>query len=170
MLIRPADDQDAEALARLATETFSDTYRGTMRDSDLEAHVERHLSRHAFDDLLRHDAFLVAEHDGELVGFVQFGEGHAAGGKRDTQDQALRRLYVRSRFHGQGVGAALMEAALECASMKAAPRIWLDVWEHNHRARRFYEGYGFEVAGSFRMEFASGPADSLELVMVRNQR
>ena len=170
MLIRPADHQDAEALARLATETFSETYRGTMLDSDLQAHVDRHLGRDAFDDLLRHDAFLVAEHDGQLVGFVQFGEGHVAGGKREEGDQALRRLYVRSRFHGKGVGAALMEAALGCAAMKAAPRIWLDVWEHNHRARRFYESYGFEVAGNIRMEFASGPADSLDLVMVRQQR
>jgi ribosomal protein S18 acetylase RimI-like enzyme len=169
MLIRPADEHDAEALARLATETFTETYRGTMLDSDLEDHVARHLSRTAFDDLLRHDAFLVAEHDGELVGFAQFGEGHVADDKRDRGDQALRRLYVRSRFHGAGVGAALMEAALECAAMKAAPRIWLDVWEHNHRARRFYESYGFEVAGKFRMEFDSGPADSLDLVMVRRQ-
>lgn len=170
MLIRPADADDAEALARLAKETFTETYRGTMLDSDLEAHTARHLSREAFDDLLRHDAFLVAEHEGELVGFAQFGEGHVADGQRDGCDQALRRLYVQSRYHGEGVGAALMQATLECESMKAAPRIWLDVWEHNHRARRFYESYGFEVAGRFRMEFASGPADSFDLVMVRRQR
>lgn len=169
MLIRPADADDTESLAALAAETFIETYGETMPDSDLEAHLARHMSREAFDDLLRHDAFLVAEHDGELVGFVQFGKGHVLEGEPARGDQALRRLYVKSAFHSRGVGAALMDATLDCASMKAAPRIWLDVWEHNHRARRFYESYGFEIAGRFRMELASGPADSLELVMVRRQ-
>jgi RimJ/RimL family protein N-acetyltransferase len=40
-----------------------------------------------------------------------------------------------------------MEAMLMHARERGADRVWLGVWEHNPRARRFYAKCGFAPAG-----------------------
>ena len=42
-----------------------------------------------------------------------------------------------------------MERALEFARSKTARHIQLSVYVDNHRARRFYERYGFEGEGRY---------------------
>jgi len=51
--------------------------------------------------------------------------------------------------------------------MEGTANIYLDVWEHNHGAQRFYRRYGFEVVGARSFEVESGAPTSLDLVMVR---
>ena len=81
--------------------------------------------------------------------------------------EELRRLYVHPEFQNQGYGTALMDAALSHPGLNRAPSIFLDVWEHNHGAQRFYRRYGFEAIGTRTFEVESGTAASLDLVMVR---
>ena len=63
-----------------------------------------------------------------------------------------------------------MEAALAHPRLLQAENIYLDVWERNQGARRFYERYGFTVIGAHRLELASGAAGDPDLVMVRRSR
>ncbi len=60
-------------------------------------------------------------------------------------------------------------AALDHPLLKDAAEVYLDVWEHNPGAQRFYRRYGFEVITTRRFEVASGAPTSLDLVMVRRQ-
>jgi ribosomal protein S18 acetylase RimI-like enzyme len=60
-----------------------------------------------------------------------------------------------------------MEAALAHPQLKEARSIYLDVWERNHEALRFYRRYGFDVVGAHRFEVASGAPTDLDLIMVR---
>ena len=166
MHIRPAEEQDLDAVAALAVETFVEAFGATLQATDLEAHLAGPLGRSEMARAMREDAFLLAEVEGHLAGFAQFGAAHGRAGG----DQALRRLYVRAGLQDRGIGGALLRAALASPAMRRARRIWLDVWEHNHGARRLYERHGFEVVDRFRLNLASGPADSLELVMLRRQR
>ncbi len=50
-------------------------------------------------------------------------------------------------FREQGVGEALMRAALETAKTKGLTRVELTVREHNLRAKRLYEKTGFIFEG-----------------------
>ncbi len=54
-----------------------------------------------------------------------------------------------------------------CRQLQQATRIFLDVWEHNHGARRFYERYGFGVIGQRAFVVESGAATSYDLIMLR---
>ena len=58
----------------------------------------------------------------------------------------LQQIYVLSKWHGQGVAAHLMEWALATAARDDAPEIYLTVFDHNERAKRFYRRYGFSEA------------------------
>jgi ribosomal protein S18 acetylase RimI-like enzyme len=54
---------------------------------------------------------------------------------------------VLAAFRGKGIGRALMKAALQQAQQKGLTRIELTVREHNNRAIKLYEEFGFEVEG-----------------------
>ena len=69
-------------------------------------------------------------------------------------------------FRSKGAGTLLMQAALAHPQMQAAPAVYLDVWEHNHGAQRFYARHGFEVVGTRQFEVVSGAETSLDLIMV----
>ncbi|MBS1660127.1 MAG: GNAT family N-acetyltransferase, partial [Bacteroidetes bacterium] len=56
-------------------------------------------------------------------------------------------LYADLKMIGKGVGAALMEAALDVGRAEGMDWVWLGVWEENHRAIAFYRKWGFERFG-----------------------
>lgn len=174
MVIRQALPSDARTLSALAQKTYADAFGESMRASDLAAHLEKNLSIAKIEQLLKQDTILVAEIDARMVGFVQFGKcdpstklGTSFEQADSDTDQELRRLYVLSEFQNRKIGAQLMNAALNHPRMKNAPRIFLDVWEQNHGAQRFYQRYGFRVIGERKFEVESGAETSNDLIMVR---
>ena len=86
---------------------------------------------------------LVAERDGEVVGYTYAGvEG--------TDYMALRGpagvlydIVVDPAHRGQGVGRALLDATLEALEAKGAPRVVLSTAERNESAQRLFARAGF---------------------------
>ena len=165
--IRQADANDISALSELAIKTYVAAFGHSFSESDLAAHLAANLSPECFVLILERDVVLVAELDGKLIGFAQFGSLEDASTQDD--DQELRRLYVLAGFQNQGIGGKLMQTVFEIPQFKSAERILLDVWEHNPAARRFYERYGFEVIGERRFDVESGIETSLDLIMERRR-
>lgn len=64
-----------------------------------------------------------------------------------AEDCWLEDLYVREDARGSGLGAALVEAAVERAATRGCRRIELDVAAGNAPARALYERLGFESPG-----------------------
>ncbi len=75
----------------------------------------------------------------------------------------LHKLYVSAEALGTGVGAALMRAGIDWAGREGHETMWLGVWEHNHRARAFYERWGFRTVGT--ETFRLGSDDQVDLLM-----
>jgi diamine N-acetyltransferase len=164
-VIREARRSDVAALSELAMTTYAAAFGHTFTEADLAAHLKKNLSPKSFLRTLDKDVILLADVGSRLLGYAQFGAANVDGAGEG--DQEIRRLYVHPQFQNQGYGAALMEAALGQPRLNEAPNIYLDVWEHNHAAQRFYRRYGFEVIGMRSFEVESGAATSLDLVMVR---
>jgi ribosomal protein S18 acetylase RimI-like enzyme len=102
---------------------------------DLAAEVEEKRSKRYFRRALVTETILVAEADGALVGYVEFG------------DKSIHRLYVETALQGHGVGRELVEAALFHPRLRGAPRVSLEVWDQNARAIALYESLGFRTVG-----------------------
>lgn len=81
----------------------------------------------------------LAEVGGTLVGFS------SAGPAEETPLQ-LHALYVLARYHGTGIGQALLERALG----DRPAQLW--VAEENPRARAFYRRNGFEPTGERKVD------------------
>jgi ribosomal protein S18 acetylase RimI-like enzyme len=170
VIIRQANTGDAPSLSDLAKETYTAAFDHSFTPSDLAAHLEKNLSPNNFERMLERDAVLVAEEIGRLIGYVQFGPADPATLPAQGGDQELRRLYVHADFQNQGVGTRLMNAAVAHPQLRDAERIFLDVWEHNPNAQRFYARFGFEVIGDRSFVVESGAQTSKDLIMVRVAR
>jgi diamine N-acetyltransferase len=88
----------------------------------------------------------VAEVHGSVVGYLalQGGTHSAVEGLNPIQ---LWQLYVVPAFHGTGVAAQLMSAALNHAREHRHDVIWLGVSEQNMRGMAFYRKHGFAARG-----------------------
>ena len=170
ILIRPGMAKDVPALTDLAVTTYVAAFGPSFMPEDLAAHLAHNLAPANIKRFISEDVVLVVEADGRPVGFVQFGTAGPEYTPESDGDQELRRLYVLSEYQNQGAGTLLMQAALAHPQMQAAPAIYLDVWEHNQGARRFYERHGFEVIGTRQFEVESGDETSLDLIMVRRTK
>ena len=162
--IRPATSRDVPALSELATRTWSEEFGASVDPADAAAEVAATRSAAYFVQALRETTILVAEEEGALAGYVQFGEVDLPEVDVRQGDRALRRIYVDAAAQGRGLGRELMNAALAHPRLAAAQRIFLTVWERNTRAMRLYESLGFEVVGT--TSFAIGSEAMEDLVMV----
>lgn len=87
-------------------------------------------------------AILMAELNGEAVGTVGLVPGHGAGVLE------LIKMSARSDVKGQGIGRALMDAAIEKARDMGATKIWLETNTKLDAALALYRKSGFrELTG-----------------------
>lgn len=166
VVIRVAEKSEVVELSALAIRTYTEAFGRTFSAADLKAHLNRHLLPEHFLRMLERDVVLVAAVGERLIAYVQFGAAEKSVG--EERDQELRRLYVDSTFQNKGYGTMLMDAALNHPQMRNGD-IFLDVWEHNQGAQRFYERHGFVVIGSQSFEVESGAETSRDLIMVRRR-
>ncbi len=166
MTIRPLARSEIAALVALARHTYAQAFGAHMTTEDLRFVMEERLSAAHVAQAVMEDVVLVAEADGLLVGFVQFG-GNRVAGVGEPGDQEIRRFYVTADRQGRGIGGALMTAALAHPRIRAGATVFLTVWEHNRRAQAFYRRHCFETVGSCELTLANGPADGRELIMAR---
>ena len=59
----------------------------------------------------------------------------------------LQQIYVVSAWQGAGVADELMDWAIASAAEQNAPDLYLTVFVHNERAKRFYARKGFRHVG-----------------------
>jgi len=149
MKIRIAAPLDAKLLAELGARTFADSFSADNTPEDMAAYLARSFSpeKQAAEMAETGTVFLIAEVDGQPVGYTRLREGdvpECVGGLRPVE---IVRLYAIKEMIGRGIGAALMEASIQEAKNRGSDVIWLDVWEKNPRAIAFYRKWGFEKVG-----------------------
>ena len=157
---------DGKALSDLFCTSFAATFGHLYAQEDIAAFLcdkqpeqfEQQLADTAF-------AFRLADQDGKLVGFVKCGPNELP---IDEAEEAweLHQFYIAEEAKGQGISDALMEWALAEAQRRGFNDLLLSVFVDNHRARRFYERWGFVEIG--RWDFMVGNhADDDRIMRVR---
>ena len=146
---RRATPDDAATLAELGTATFVDTFGHLYQPGDLAIFLENH-SVEGWSRELVDPAFevMLAEDWDRAIGYTKIGPPHLPFEPRGKAAE-LRQLYVVEEYKGQGIAAALIDWVIERARARGAGHLYLSVFIDNHRARRFYERYGFEPEGTY---------------------
>jgi len=86
---------------------------------------------------------LAAEADGRVVGFVALSFSQTLTGPKAWVDD----IAVQPGYRRQGIGAALLEAAVRRARQRGCAYLLVDTAKGNPPARAFYRAYGFEEGG-----------------------
>ena len=142
--VRDARAEDAAAIEAVARAGWVETYRGIFEADYIErflagAYAPTGLAESAERDAARDDAhFLVAERDGAIVAFAQFGIGE--------RGPELTRIYADPAHYGTGAGGALLEELHRRLAGRVDSYV-LDVHPDNERGRAFYDRNGFVIAG-----------------------
>lgn len=163
IVFRTAGPNDAEALAELGARSFTETFGHLYTPENLAAFLAGH-SPERWRTELCDPAFAVrlGEADGTAVAYAKVGPPSLPFEPRGKPIE-LRQFYVLKPWQGSGAARELMQWALDEAHRRGADEIYLSVFIDNHRARRFYEGYGFLAVG--RYDFMVGSHADEDIVM-----
>jgi len=95
-------------------------------------------------------SILMAEEDGELLGFSACGESRDE--DADPSVGEVRSLFVAAGGWRRGVGRALLAGALDSLRERACKEATVWSFAANDRANRFYERHGFTRDGAEKTE------------------
>lgn len=162
--IRRAGAGDAETLSHIGAATFLESYTEIIDGPDMIAHCTRQHSRAVYGKYFSDPAAFVwiAEYTatGAPVGYAVNRPPDLPIALLDG-DVELKRLYAFSRFHGAGIGQALMLAAIDDARARGAPRLLLGTYQNNHRAVAFYKRHRFVHAGTRQFQVGTKLFDDI---------
>jgi diamine N-acetyltransferase len=149
IITRNCNAKDLEELVKISRTTYYDTFISTNSAEDMEIYLQNCMSEEVLlKELSNPDSFFYfAEYNGQPVGYLKVNRGEAQIEKFKSNTIELERLYVVKEFLGKGVANQLLQIAIDFAKGENAEFLWLGVWEHNYRARRFYEKHGFVKFG-----------------------
>jgi len=133
IIIREARPEDKETVLRLLQLVPGNT---GMTPEQRVAAAQRFRESPALD-------VLVAEADGEVVGFLALTFMPGLMGIRAL----LGEMAVDPAYRRQGIGAALVEAAVQRADRRGATHLLVDTSRGDPAARDFYQACGFEAGG-----------------------
>ncbi len=108
---------------------------------------------------------LVAEASGTVAGYLAL--GHPTPLASNAHVWQVQALAVDPAHGRQGIGRALLRAAVTEATRRGGTRLTLRVLATNPSARALYEGEGFEVEGILRGEFVLDGVEVDDILMAR---
>lgn len=163
LTFRDAGPDDAAQLKQLFARSFTDTFGhlysaenlATFLNADTEERWRRQLSDREF-------SVRIGEEEGKAVAFAKLGPPSLPFEPRGKPIE-LRQFYILKPWQGSGAAQELMRWAIDKAHLREADEMYLSVFIDNHRARRFYERYGFERVG--RYDFMVGTHVDEDIVM-----
>ena len=161
--IREADPSDAEQLAKLADAVSSEpegwliSIAGEWRSAADERRYLKALRRYP------HAAVFVAERDDrQIVGRLSVGrDPHPA-----SAHVADVGLMVAIAARRQGVGRALLDAAVAWAQGAGVRKLELHVFPWNEAAIALYEAFGFEREGYRKEHYRRGDGEYVDSILM----
>ncbi len=130
--VSPASEELVDEIAEVWRTAWHDGHRGHVPDELVAARDTAYFTERAR-ELVAHTS--VARDGDEVLGVLI------------VQGDELQQLMVSAEARGQGVGAALLEAAEAQVAAQGYSEIWLAVVGGNATARRFYEAHGWARTG-----------------------
>jgi len=103
------------------------------------------------------DAFLVAEKNGKVVGFI-------IAIRKDIDEMRILMLAVDEKYRRQGIGSMLMRQIM--IKFPEIRRIYLEVKVNNKEAIKFYKKHGFKIKEKLNNFYTDGsPAYLMEKIL-----
>ncbi len=160
--IRLAAPDDARALSLLGSATMLETYAELVDGPDIVAHCENRHSVAVYAAWLADPSVVIWIAETirrNAVGYLVLMPATLPDDAPHPDDLEVQRIYVLSRYHGTGIGHALMTRAVEESARRGARQVVLGVLKRNTRAVAFYRRQGFREVGTRVFQVGSARFD-----------
>jgi GNAT superfamily N-acetyltransferase len=148
--IRPAGIEDINTIRFLAHQIWPSAYGHILSGEQLQYMLQLFYSPAALTKQIQQQHhFLLAELDGEAVGFASFSASNHPGMYK------LHKIYVRTDIQGKGLGKTLIDAVVSAIKIEHATALYLNVNRYN-KAKTFYEKFGFAVIAEEDIDIGNG--------------
>ena len=144
--IRKLAPVEAKALAMFSESCFRETFGYLFPDEAMDLLCSRAFTPPVLGALIEKGSW-VAEGPEGWRGYVALSTDPCPIPGLPEPHLELARLYVTTRWHGQGVSGPLMTAFLDEARGRGTRGVWLEAFEGNPRALGFYRRWGFQDLG-----------------------
>jgi ribosomal protein S18 acetylase RimI-like enzyme len=145
MNIRPANEDDAQAIATVHVRSWQTAYRGVVPDSYLDSlSIEKRTTfwRGFLQEPSRPEIW-AADADPPIIGWATVSQSRDKDAPPRTGE--LNAIYVLPEYWSSGVGRALWIKARERLGERGFDRVTVWVLAENVRAIRFYKAAGFSA-------------------------
>ncbi len=165
--LRKASPRDVDLLIQLGKRCFYEAFNEVTAPDDMQAYLKTTFQKAAIENQLLDDRSLIfiAEKGADPGGYVYSHPAVPPPCVREKAAIKLERLYLRKRYYGRAVGAALMQISIEESRSRGYQSVWLSSWELNDRANAFYKKWGFKVVGN--QKFAVGSDIQNDFILSR---
>jgi GNAT superfamily N-acetyltransferase len=152
--VRRAAPADGAEIARIHVEAWRDSY-ATLLPADYLARMDPRIetARWTRNVSRRADNTLVADAEGEVVGYAMIGPGR---GRTVAPSGEVYALYVDTDWREHGVGRALVESAFDLFRGRGLQHAVIWCLEGNFAARGFYQHCGGTLIREARLEEVAG--------------
>lgn len=165
--IRQATIADLHLISVLAITTHYEAYFELDPSHDLADYCIRFFNLETLKDELENPklTYLIAEYEGNAVGFAQLREGKKIECMEGENAIEVQRIYLIEKAKGKKLGKILMEKCWAIAKEKGFGTVWLGVWNKNIEAQKFYEKIGMKNVGI--TDFSDGKNKFLNYVFAK---
>jgi len=145
--IKPAGRPEADLIADIARKTFMETYGEMNTPENMEVYLNSQFSDEKLLEELQHPRtrFFLAYLDGIPAAFTKVRDDRKAKKLEEIKAIEIQRIYVLQEYQGFSLGKAMLDMIKELARKDGYQTIWLQVWQKNNKAIRFYQKAGFTV-------------------------
>lgn len=147
---RKCTAKDLEALVEISLKTFVDAFEKDNNPEDFRDYINVAFAEKTILEQLSNpnSSFYFLYLDQQLAGYYKLNEYDAQSELMADDIMELERIYVLSAFQNKGLGAFMLNEAIQIAINKKKKSLWLGVWQENNEAVRFYEKHGFVKFGT----------------------
>ena len=140
---------DLLVLKDLSTSTFIESYFAYNTPENMRKYMGQYFSianlQKELSDANNH--FAIAFLHDEPAGYLKLSNSTQPAELGKVKAIEIERIYVTQKHQGKNIGASLMTYCINHAISHNYDTLWLGVWEHNTKAKNFYNKWGFEVFG-----------------------
>lgn len=162
VLFAAPDSESSAHLLAVARKIFSDTFAQRFDPKAFEDFCDYTygptgpMAKDLCDPTVQ---WLVATHRNQPIGYAKLTPLRAPVSNALRGAMELQQIYVLSSWQGRGMAEELMTWAIKSAHQTGAPELYLAVFDHNERAKRFYVRHGFEEVGCCTFLLGGRPYD-----------
>jgi ribosomal protein S18 acetylase RimI-like enzyme len=149
--------RDAESISIIGKISFNDAFGHAFEKTNLLEYLEfvYNPQKVAVSIRKENNIYFLAIAGDKAVGFAKVKKFSLNEDIQSGAQMQLQKIYVLPEYQSTGAGTLLMSEVMNLANEINPDYIWLDVYEGNKKAIKFYEHNGFTKGSSYQLGFGA---------------